>query len=227
MSTYGQFCPVALASELLTRRWTPLVVREMLGGSTRFNDLRRGVPKMSPSLLSKRLDELEQAGVIERRSADEHDHDEYVLTRAGRELEPVIEAMGIWGTRWITAELPAGDLDVDLLMWDVRRRIDTNRAPDGRTVVRFHYEDQPEDHRDYWLVVDEGEVDLCWRDPGFDVDLTVETTLRMMTRVWRGDVRFGEALRHHRLQLRGPAPLRRSFPEWLGYSVFAGVERPA
>lgn len=227
MSTYAQFCPVALASELLTRRWTPLVIREMLCGSTRFNDLRRGVPKMSPSLLSTRLDELEQAGVVERRPIAESEHEEYVLTRAGRELGPIIEALGAWGVRWISGDLPADALDVELLMWDVRRRIDADRAPGGRTVVRFHYEDQPEDHCDYWIVVDEGEVDVCWRDPGFDVDLTVDTTVRTMTRVWRGDVRFAEALRRHGLRLRGPAPLRRSFPEWLGYSVFAGVERPA
>lgn len=229
MSTYGQFCPVALASELLTRRWTPLVIREMLCGSTRFNEIRRGVPKMSPSLLSTRLDELRQAGVLERRPLDGSDHYEYVLTRAGRELQPVIEGLGAWGIRWISGDLPAEDLDVELLMWDVRRRIDPDRAPSGRTVVRFHYEDQPEERRDYWIVVDgdDDEVDLCWQDPGYDVDLTVKTSVRAMTRVWRGDVRYGEALRRHRLTLRGPAELRRSFPEWLGYSMFAKVDRPA
>lgn len=227
MSTYGQFCPVALASEILTRRWTPLVIRELLCGSTRFNELKRGVPRMSPSLLSTRLDELEEAGILTRRPAQEGDHDEYHLTRAGRELQPIIEGMGVWGQRWISGDLADDELDVELLMWDARRRIDTERAPRGRTVVRFTFHDLAEDHRDFWLVITPPDVDLCWKDPGHEVDLVVRTDLRTMTAIWRGDVRYAEALRHQDVELRGPAELRRSFPEWLGLSLFAGVERPS
>lgn len=222
MSSYGQFCPVALASDLLTRRWTPLVIRELLSGSTRFNEVRRGVPKMSPSLLSRRLDELVDAGVIER--IRKGDHDEYRLTRAGRELMPIIEAMGVWGKRWISGDLAGQGLDSDLLMWDVRRRIDTAAAPQGRTIVRFTFEDRPPKHRDYWIVIhSDRDVDLCWKDPGYPVDLAVDTDLRTMTDVWMGLIPFAEALRRREVSLKGPPALRRSFPKWLGFSLFANV----
>ncbi len=228
MNSYGQFCPVALASEIVTRRWTPLVIRELLCGSTRFNDLRRGVPRMSPSLLSKRLDELRKAGIVERRSVEGADHDEYHLTRAGEELWPIVEGLGTWGRRWISGDLTDDELDVELLMWDVRRRIDVSKAPRGRTVVRLHFHDQPEEQRDYWLVVEPAsEVDLCWKDPGYEVDLAVETDVETMTGIWVGDLRFAEVLRRGEVELRGPRELRRSFPEWLGLSLFAGVEKPA
>lgn len=226
MDSYGQFCPVALTAEILTRRWTPLVVRELLCGSARFNQIRRGVPRMSPSLLSTRLDELEQAGILERTVAEDGDHPEYHLTRAGRELRPIIESMGTWGRRWIRGDLKDEDLDADLLMWDLRRRIDTADAPSGRTVVRFVFEDLPDSSGEYWVVVVDDEVDLCWQDPGYDVDLHVTTDLRTMTAVWRGDRRFAEALRRADVSLRGPETLRRSFPGWLGLSMFAEVERP-
>lgn len=227
MSNYGQFCPVALASEILTRRWTPLVVRELLCGSTRFNELRRGVPRMSPSLLSTRLDELQEAGVVVRRSAEDADHDEYRLTRAGEELRPVVEALGVWGKRWVSGELRDEDLDVELLLWDMHRRIDTEQAPSGRTVVRLTFLAEPEDHRDFWLIVTpERTVDVCWKDPGHPVDLVVRTDVRTMTGIWMGDFRFAEALRRGEVELEGPSRLRRSFPEWLGLSLFAGVEAP-
>lgn len=227
MSTYGQFCPVALASEILTRRWTPLVIRELLSGSTRFNELRRGVPKMSPSLLSTRLDELREAGIVVRRKSGEDHYPEYRLTRAGEELRPIVEALGVWGRRWVSGDLGEAELDVELLMWDVRRRIDVTKAPPGRTVVRFHFRDQPEEQRDYWIVVEEGgTVDLCWKDPGYEVDLHVDTDVVTMTGVWVGDFRFAEVLRRGEVRLRGRTELRRSFPEWLGLSLFAEVELP-
>lgn len=227
MTSYGQFCPVALTSEILTRRWTPLVIRELLSGSTRFNELRRGVPRMSPSLLSTRLDELREAGIVVRRSADAGDHHEYHLTRAGEELRPIVEAMGVWGRRWLSGDLTDEELDVELLMWDVRRRIDASNAPPGRTVVHFHFHDRPAKHRDYWIVVEEdGEVDLCWKDPGYEVDLHVRTDVATMTGVWLGDFRFADVLRRGDVELQGATDVRRSFPEWLGLSIFAGVERP-
>lgn len=227
MQGYGQFCPVALTAEILTRRWTPLVVRELLCGSVRFNELRRGVPRMSSSLLSTRLDELEAAGVLERIVDENGDHPEYHLTPAGRELQPIIESMGVWGKRWIKGDLRDEELDADLLMWDLRRRIDADEAPQERTVVRFVFEDLPEDDREYWVVVDDGEVDLCRKDPGHRVDLDVHTDLRTMTGIWVGDERYAQALRRHDVRVRGPERLRRSFPEWLGLSLFAGVEPAA
>lgn len=224
MEGYGQFCPVALTAEILTRRWTPLVVRELLCGSVRFNELRRGVPRMSSSLLSTRLDELEAAGVLERIVDENGDHPEYHLTAAGRELQPIIESMGVWGKRWIQGDLRNEDLDADLLMWDLRRRIETERAPDELTVVHFFFEDRTEEEQEYWVVVDGDDVDLCRKDPGHSVDLRVVTDLRTMTAVWRGDERYAEALRRGDIGVRGPERLRRSFPEWLGLSLFAGVE---
>ena len=223
MEGYGQFCPVALTAEILTRRWTPLVVRELLCGSVRFNELRRGVPRMSSSLLCTRLAELEDAGILERIVDDDGDHPEYHLTDAGLGLRPIIESMGVWGKRWIKGDLREEDLDADLLMWDLRRRLSTENAPDGRTVVHFHFEDRPKAGRDYWVVVDCDEVDLCRQDPGYGVDLHVVTDLRTMTAVWRGDERYAEALRRGDVRIRGPEDLRRSFPDWLGMSLFAGV----
>lgn len=223
--SYQQFCPVALASELLTRRWTPLVIRELLAGSHRFNDLRRGVPRMSPSLLARRLKELEDAGVLTRRPPPDgdHDHMEYHLTPAGEELRPIIHQMGVWGQRWVRTEVSADHLDAGLLMWDIRRRIRLDRLPDRRVVVHVHFEDAPEDLREYWLVLNRDEVDLCRKDPGYPVDLEVSTDILTLTQVWMGDVRLGEALSHEAIRLAGPTRLRRAFPGWLGLSLFANV----
>lgn len=223
MDGYGQFCPVAMASELLTRKWTPLIVRELLLGSVRFNDLRRGLPEISPSLLSTRLKELADHGVVERRSVD--GHPEYHLTPAGEELRDVIEPMGVWGKRWARAAVEERDLDAGLLMWDLQRRIERDELPDRQVVVEFRFEDGPEEKRLYWLVLAPGEVDLCFEDRGFTPDLRVTTRVGTLTGVWMGDVRFSEALRRGKIRVRGPTELRRAFPGWLGLSLFAGVER--
>ncbi len=224
---YQQFCPVAKAAEVLTRRWTPLVVRELLCGSTRFNDIRRGVPRMSASLLSQRLKELEDAGVVVRSAAANGDHAEYRLTEAGEELRPIIMQMGFWGRRWIQQEVSREDLDVGLLMWDIRRRIDVERLPERRVVVRFDFEDAPDGLDVFWLVLEPEEADLCVKDPGHPVDLEVYTDVLTLTQIWMGDVRFGDALSHEAIRLRGPSQLRRAFPEWLQLSSLAKVERPA
>src|SRR5688572_22260418 len=136
--TYGQFWPVAMASEVLTERWTPLVIRELLCGSTRFNDLRRGVPLMSPSLLSKRLKTLERVGVVERSQSPDSQAVEYTLTQAGEELRPIVEAMGIWGQRWARGDVQARHMDASLLMWDIHRRLVIDALPQKRVVVLFH-----------------------------------------------------------------------------------------
>ncbi len=224
---YQQFCPVAKAAEVLTRRWTPLVVRELMCGSTRFNDIRRGVPRMSASLLSQRLKELEDSGVVVRVPAKNGDHAEYRLTEAGEELRPIITQMGVWGRRWIQQKVSREDLDVGLLMWDIRRRIDVERLPERRVVVRFEFEDAPDELDVFWLVLEPEEVDLCVKDPGHPVDLEVYTDVLTLTQVWMGDVRFGDALDHEAVRLRGPSRLRRAFPGWLQLSVLAGVKQPA
>jgi len=220
MKTYGQFCPVAQASEVVTERWTPLVLRELLSGSRRFNELRRGVPVMSPTLLSRRLKDLQSAGVVERVEVD--GGIEYRLTEAGEELRPVIEQLGIWGERWIRT-LDPEHLDPALLMWDIRRRIDLDRVPKERVVVGFELRGGPKGQRDWWLVMDAGEVDLCLFDPGYEVDLEVMTDVRTLTEIWLGDVSVAAAQRAGNLRLEGPPRLRKAFGSWLLRSHFAGV----
>ncbi len=221
---YGQFCPVAKAMELLDERWTMLVVRELMMGSRHFNDLRRGVPRMSPTLLSKRLQTLVRAGVVERWVDDPKVS--YRLTEAGRELEPIVQALGAWGVRWV-GELGEADLDPHLLMWDIHRSVHTEVVPPGRTVLRFHFTDIPAGQRDWWIVITGDEVDVCDVDPGFDVRVTVESTLRALTEVWRGDSSWQQAVRSGALALHGEAQARRAFPQWLKLSSTAAVPRPA
>jgi DNA-binding HxlR family transcriptional regulator len=222
-SRYHQFCPVAKAMELLDERWTLLVVRELVSGSQHFNELRRGLPRMSPTLLSRRLQQLTRAGVIERRT--EGNEVRYVLTQAGQELRPVVEALGAWGVRWI-GELGDEDLDPKLLLWDMHRHIDQEAVPDGRTVVRFRFPDLPSDLRDWWLVITRGETDVCDADPGYDVAVTVTGGLRSMVEIWRGDVSWSQALRARAVEVQGPEAMRRAVPGWFTLSGFAAVPRP-
>lgn len=210
--------------ELLDERWTLLVVRELLSGSEHFNELRRGLTRMSPSLLSRRLQQLVRAGVVERHV--EGNGVRYVLTPAGQELRPVVEALGIWGIRWI-GELGDEELDPKLLMWDMHRNIDRSAVPAGRTVVGFTFRDVPSDLRSWWLVIDEDDTDVCDEDPGYDVAVTVTSSLRGMTEVWRGDRSWSSALRTGALEVSGPADLRRAVPGWFTLSGFASVPRPA
>lgn len=221
---YRQFCPVAMAAEILCTRWTMLLLRELVAGSTRFNDLRRGVPRMSPTLLSKRLRELESAGIVKRVPApEEPEHLGYELTEAGRDLAPVVEAIGMWGQRWIEAEPSLGNLDPGLLMWDMRRNLDPTPMPEHKAVIGFRYTDQPDARRKWWLIVEPGaEVDLCSIDPGFDVDLYVETDLGCMTAIWMGLTTVQRAAGRGELELSGDRCLARTMQDWLGLSPFAG-----
>jgi DNA-binding HxlR family transcriptional regulator len=223
MSSYGQFCPVAKAMELLDERWTMLVVRELLLGSRHFNELRRGVPKMSPALLSKRLQTLTRAGVVERVEAD--GRTSYSLTECGRELNDVVHALGAWGVRWI-GELGDKDLDPHLLMWDIRRSVPVDEWPRARTVLAFRLSGLPKPSS-WWLMVADGKADVCDFDPGYDVTATVSTSLRTLTQIWRGDVSWSRALLDGSTHIDGPAEVRRAVPKWLGQSSSAAVPRPA
>lgn len=222
--TYGQFCPVARAMELLDERWTLLVVRELLAGSKHFNELRRGVPRISPSLLSKRLRTLEDAGVIER--SEGATRATYALTAAGEELHQVVEALGVWGTRWMP-ELGDHHLDPRLLMWDLHRNLDLASLPAGKTVLAFHIHDAKPRSRDWWVVVDDGQVDLCDDDPGYEVTARIRSSLDTLTRIWVGEVAWASALRTDALRVAAPEHIRRQLPTWLTLSDFATVERPA
>ena len=221
-ASYHQFCPVAKAMELLDERWTLLVVRELISGSEQFNQLRRGLPRMSPSLLSRRLTQLEQAGLLERQV--EGGAARYRLTRAGLELRPVIEAVGAWGVRWV-GELGDRDLDPKLLLWDMHRNVVPDAVPDGRTVVGFHFPDAEPGRRDWWLLIRSEETDVCDIDPGLEVSVRVDASLRAMVAVWLGDRAWSDVLRAGDVAVHGPAELRRGFPEWFRLSPFAQVPR--
>ena len=227
-TSYGQFCPVAMAAEILCTRWTMVVLRELMAGSTRFNELRRGVPRMSPALLSQRLKELEQAGLIMRRPVrGEPGTLDYRLTEAGDDLKPVIEAFGRWGQRWVSTDLSLTKLDVSLLMWDMRRNLDPRPLPRRRSTIAFQYPELPASQRNWWLLVDPAaSVDLCSIDPGFDVDLYVSTDLRTMTAIWMGLETVRQAAAARRLKITGDRKLAADIQTWLGLSPFAR-ERPA
>lgn len=219
-TTYGQFCPVAMASEVLTERWTPLVVRELLCGSTRFNDLRRGVPLMSPALLSKRLKTLERVGVVERHGP------EYHLTAAGEELRGVVEALGVWGQRWARGDVVAKKYDASLLMWDIHRNVDVDALPGRRVVVHLHLQGSSDRKSHFWLVLDPPAVDLCLADPGHEVDVEVAGHVSTMVDYWMGRRDLFAAVRAGDLAVTGPRELVRALPTWFTRSDFAGVPLP-
>lgn len=218
---YGQFCPVAMAAEIICTRWTALLLRELFAGSTRFNELRKGVPRMSPSLLAKRLKELESAGVIERTPSGEPNSYDYRLTPAGQELKPIIFGMGTWGQRWVEAQTSLKNLDPSLLMWDMRRNLDPTPMPPRRCVVQFLYPELPKAKQAWWLLISRDETDLCSVDPGFEVDLYVVTSLHSMTSIWMGLTTVRREERAGRLELTGDPAIRRSMQSWLGLSPFA------
>jgi DNA-binding HxlR family transcriptional regulator len=224
MKSYGQFCPLALASEIVGERWTPLVLREFMLGSRRFNDIHRGVQRMSPSLLSQRLKTLTKAGIVERRRAARGGA-EYVLTAAGDELLPILERLAIWGKRRLPATLSRDRANPDLVMWDMHRRIDLTRMPERRTVIRFDFADQSKAKRFRWIVGNSAGVELCITEPGFDVDLFVSTDSRTITLVWYGDIPLKRAIADGAIELHGPRDLCDAFPSWLQLSVIAPVAR--
>jgi DNA-binding HxlR family transcriptional regulator len=221
---YGQFCPVSMASEILCSRWTTLVVRELLCGSTRFNDLRRGVPKMSPALLSKRLKELQVAGVVIATPRSNGTVD-YRLTEAGEELRPLIMGLGNWAQRWMESRLSLKNLDPSLLMWDMRRSLNLRVLPERRCTIQFLYSELPASQKSWWLVVEGGTVDLCNFDPGHELDLVVKSSLRAMTAIWMGLTTIKKEVDGGGLEVEGDPALVRSMQQWLGLSAFAPVPR--
>jgi DNA-binding HxlR family transcriptional regulator len=227
--SYRQFCPVAMAAEVLCTRWTVVLLRELVAGSTRFNELRRGVPRMSPALLSRRLKDLEAAGIVARETSRwDAGAFEYRLTASGRELGPIVEAFGIWGQRRIDADLSLQHLDVQLLMWDMRRNLNTTPMPQGRNVIQFLYPELPAAQRSWWLIVDpKDDVDLCSVEPGFDVDLYVSVDLRTMTAIWMGLDTVRAAVASTRMILTGDRRIASAMQTWLGLSPFAKEKKLA
>lgn len=216
---------MALASETLAQRWMLLIVRELCAGATRFSDIRRGVPGISASLLKERLDMLERAGIVRRPPAPSGRTPAYVLTPAGEELRPVIASIGAWGQRW-ARDIRDEDLDPGWLVWAMHRRLDTRTLPRGRTVIELDFTDAPAKQRTFWLVCNDGAVEVCLKPPGFETNLTVTTSVRTLAEIWRGLRRIEPEMRAGRLRLEGDAGLRRLFPNCLLLSAYAAIERP-
>ena len=227
-SGFGQFCPVAVASEIFAERWTPIILRELFAGSEHFNEIHRGIPLISRALLSRRLRELEAAGVISKEPLPGQRGHRYCLTEAGREFRPVLEGLGTWGQRW-TVRVQRENLDAGLLMWNIRRRIARELLPERRVIVCFRFSGVPSSYRrprHFWLLLDRERIELCVEDPGFEIDLQVDADLAAMAGVWLGDMPFDTAVHSGAIRLSGPRALARAFPSWLMLSPFARVPRP-
>jgi DNA-binding HxlR family transcriptional regulator len=219
--SYGQFCPVAQAAEVLTERWTLLVLRELLMGSTRFNEVQRGVPRMSSSLLSKRLRELERSELLTREPLKGERGHAYRLTPAGEALGPLVVSLGTWSREWLKREISAEEADPALLMWDLRRSVKLDKLPQQQLVVFFRFRDAEEGKRAWWLVAHASNADLCFTDPGFGVALQIDAETRAMAEVWVGKRELGAVMRSKQLRVTGPEHLVRSLPDWIGLSNFA------
>lgn len=220
-ASYGQFCPVSMAAEVFCTRWTPLILRELLCGSRHFNDLRRGVPRISPTLLSKRLKEMQEAGIVDRQPGV-GGTGEYSLTPAGEELREIVMSLGFWGARWVDTQKSLKNLDPSLLMWDMRRHLNPTPIPPRRCCIQFQYPELSPHRRNWWLVVQGSDVDLCHVDPGFEVDLYIETSLRSMTSIWMGLATVRGEKEAGRLTFTGDRDIAQSMQTWLGLSPFAG-----
>jgi DNA-binding HxlR family transcriptional regulator len=223
-SGYGQFCPVSMASEILCSRWTTLIVRELLCGTTRFNDLRRGVPRMSPALLSKRLKELQTAGIIIT-SRNDSGIVEYRLSPAGEDLREVIMMLGLWGQRWVESAVSLKNLDPSLLMWDMRRHLVPDPLPPGRCTIQFQYPELPNSRKNWWLVIHSGQVDLCGFDPGYEIDLLVRSPLKVMTAIWMGVAGIRHEVEAGNVELDGDPSIVGAMEKWMGLSPFAHEPR--
>ena len=225
MTSYGQFCPVAKATEIIGDKWTMLILRELMLGPSRFNDFQRSLSRISPTILAKRLKHLEARGVIVRRKLSGQKGSEYRLTAAGKELEPLIETLARWGMRWARKQMSDDELDVEFLMWDMHRRILTQSLPDGQTVLSISFNDLDK-YKSWWLVIEGDDVDLCTEDTGKDVDLYVSTELRTMVEIWEGDTDLKKAIRDEAVIAVGDKALIRTMPDWFGLCPYAEV-RPA
>ena len=224
MRSYAQYCPVAKATEILGDRWTLLIVREMLGGASGFNELQRGLPGISRSVLADRMRALERAEVIERRTGPKGRTLEYRLTPAGRDLQPVVQAIGEWGATWSFVEPRREELDPDLLIVWMARHVDRERLPPNRIVVQFDFR-LPK--RCYWMVLEPAEVSVCLKHPGFHVDLEVAVDTTALYRVYLGRAELGSAMRAGQLKMSGPRTLQRGFGRWFTWSAFAPASRSA
>lgn len=215
---YGQFCPISRALEVLGERWSMLIVRDMLCGATRFNELSRANPRLSRPLLSKRLRQLERAGIVE------HTGDRYLLTSAGQELHDIVFSIGAWGAKWQFDDPRETELDPQLLMWWVHQRLDFSGVPDRRIVFEFRFDDVRER---YWILRDSQGPSVCTTDPGFEIDATIETSLSALYSVWLGKLDLRAAMRSGTVHVTGAAPIVRKLPEIFELSPAAPLVQAA
>ena len=221
---YGQFCPLALAAELLCERWTLLIVSRLIDGCSHFNELHRSLPRISLSMLAQRLDALEHHGLIERASAKKGATRAYAITSAARELEPIIEQLAVWGQQW-SRDMTVDDLDPGFLAWTTHLWLDSDAMPEGRTVVEFEFSGAPRDCRRFWLVNELGAVDMCLKNPGYEVDVRVQSDLRLFIEAWRGIRNMRAEIEARRIRLFGSPAARAQFPRWMRLSSYAAVPR--
>jgi DNA-binding HxlR family transcriptional regulator len=225
MHRYGQYCPVARAAEILADRWTVLIIRELLADVNHFNELERGLPHMSRTLLAERLRRLEQVGVLERRGASRGKQTEYRLTSAGRDLQTIIDQFGGWGARWAFGDPRPNELDPVVLLWWMRRRVCIEAIGKRRLVIQFDFGGGP--RQSYWLLIESTDVSVCLRNPGFDVDVTVSADIVAFYRVWLGRVSLFKALQRQEVRLDGTSADIRAFSGWFTWSPMADTVRAA
>ena len=222
--SYGQYCPLALATELLCRRWTILVISRLLDGCRTFNEIHQGIPRISPSLLSSRLSELEHAGLLKRRKIRNENRYRYEPTDAALDLTELIDKLAIWGQHW-SRDMDMDDLDPAFLAWSMSLRMNTEAMPQGRTVIEFEFTGTPTEFRRFWLVHKNGKVDMCLKSPGYETDLYVRADMRRFVEAWRGFRDLRQEIRSGRIRLSGPRQLKSSFPDWLLLSMLAPYRR--
>ena len=229
MKSYGQHCPVAQAAEILNQRWTILIIRDLLYGARRFNEFRRFLPLISPTLLSQRLRQLERVGIVERQRDAKTGTFEYIPTKAAEELLPIVEILGAWGQRWVRNRTKDDELDVSFLMHGVHDLLELERLPSDQCVVEFHFRDEPPLTQEnwrmdrWWLVIAKGERELCLHDPELDVDLLVECDLRSLTHLFMGDLSIAEASKSGAIEIHGDPKFIRTFDDWIPRSHFSQV----
>lgn len=221
---YGQYCPLALAMEIFGQRWTMLVISRIIDGCHTFNEIHRGVPGISPSLLSQRLNELIEHGIVQREKHPEKNSYKYYVTEAGQDLEGIIMNIAIWGQHW-GRDMKLEDLDPAFLAWSMHTRINTQVMPTGRTVMEFEFTGTSHDLSRFWLVHKDGKVDMCLKHPGYETDILITSDLRIFIEAWRGLRDLRSEINERQINLTGPSNLRKSFPDWLLLSSLAPYAR--
>ncbi|PCI75620.1 MAG: HxlR family transcriptional regulator [SAR86 cluster bacterium] len=222
MNESGSLCPAVKAADIIGDKWVLLILREVFLGSTRYNDFQRALPRISPTVLSKRLKQLEANGLLVKKQSPGQKSTEYRLTPSGRELGPIVDHMATWGLRWARRQIKEEDYDVSSFMWDFHRTLNTSELPDGETVICVRFPDL-EVWDSWWLIVSADLVDLCTDNPGKEIDLYITGTLGDLVSVWMGDVEIRAAIKSDKIRLNGESYITNSASRWFPQSPYADV----